>query len=235
MLKLEKLGLDDFLGKHCLMQITSLQNNALTLQGKYTLHAKMPDGPELQETFHLKIVVPANYPKDIPKVYELGKRIPRIADNHIYDSDNFCMGSPLRLKMMLSKQSSLSDFSEKILAPFLYSFCYKEKYGKYPYGELAHNTPGLVDDYINLFKVRGKEEVLRALEALSCKRRIANKILCPCSCNQRLNKCDYRHFLNQFRDLEGQKWFREQLKILSADTSTAGFGSPHPKSRHNII
>src|SRR5699024_9641726 len=122
---------------------------------------------------------------------------------------------------------NLLTFSEKILTPYLYSFCHKIKYGRYPYGELAHNAPGLVEDYKALFKVHDKEGVLRALEALSKSPRVANKLPCPCGCSQRLGKCNYRFFLSRFRNVEKRRETKETLQKTAQEKQTELHSKKH--------
>ncbi|WP_336432396.1 hypothetical protein [Providencia huashanensis] len=89
---------------------------------------------------------------------------------------------------------------------------HRVEFGNFPYGELEHGEKGLIDDYSQLFNVKGKISVLRALKALGLRKRDANKLPCPCSCGDRLGLCDSRFVLNEFRQVERRRWFREHLQ-----------------------
>ena len=77
---------------------------------------------------------------------------------------------------------------------------------------LDHGEKGLIDDYSQLFNVNGKASVLRALKALGLRKREANKLPCPGGCGDRLGSCDYRFVLNEFRQVERRRWFRDHLQ-----------------------
>ncbi|MGL4613695.1 MAG: hypothetical protein ACRCVV_07315, partial [Shewanella sp.] len=118
----------------------------------------------------------------------------------------------LKIKSILKADSSLTTFFEKIVVRFLYSVSHRVEFGNFPYGELDHGEKGLIDDYSQLFNVNGKASVLRALKALGLRKREANKLPCPCGCGDRLGSCDYRFVLNEFRQVERRRWFRDHLQ-----------------------
>ena len=220
-------GQNDFLNAHKNMRIIPVEINQTVLQGHYEIKAQLPVTARIEETFRLKIIIPPRFPKAIPQVYELDGKIPKESKYHVFENGQLCMGAPLRLKTILSEEPNLLTFSEKILTPYLYSFCHKIKYGRYPYGELAHNAPGLVEDYKALFKVHDKEGVLRALEALSKSPRVANKLPCPCGCSQRLGKCNYRFFLSRFRNVEKRRETKETLQKTAQEKQTELHSKKH--------
>src|SRR5690625_3495161 len=208
------LELDEFINAHKRMRIVLIEKNMTVLQGHYKLNAELPGLAKIEDNFHLQIIVPSRFPKAIPRVYELDGKIPKESQYHVFERGNLCMGTPFRLKMILSKEPHLLAFSGKILTPYLYSFCYKKKYGEYAYGELDHNAPGLIEDYKALFKVPDETGVLRALEALSKNPRVANKSPCPCCPHQKLSECEYRFFLNGFRSIIKRSEAKEALQYI---------------------
>jgi len=165
----------------------------------------------IHESYDLKIVFPEGYPKEIPTVTETKHTIPRDPDFHTYDDGSFCLGSDIQLKGVISETPTVSGFVSKILNPFLYSISYRLKYHVFPNGGLAHGETGLIDDYEQLFDVKGKLSVLSVLEALGKRKRVANKIGCPCHCGKKLGACDFRSSLIKWRKLDKRRWFREHL------------------------
>jgi len=208
------LGLNDFLEIHKRMRIACTEKDWTVLQGHYELNAQYQGSAKIQDVFHLEIIVPLHFPKAIPVVYELGGKIPRESKYHVFVGGSLCMGSPLRLKMILYKEPSLLTFSEKVLTPYLYSFCHKIQYGEYPYGELAHNALGLIEDYKALFKVHDEIGVLRALSALSKSLNVADKLPCPCCNHKFLGDCEYSTFLNGFRQGIPKKEAKNTLRRI---------------------
>ena len=206
------LDLEDFLSRNPGLRLTRFGPESLTIQGEHLLCAQLEGCELVQKRFELSIEIQAGYPKVIPTVYECAGVLPRNQDHHTYQDGSFCLGSELRLRLMLNQDSSLSAFLANIVDPFLYSVTYYLQHGFYPYGQLAHGEEGLVEDYERLFGVSGRRAVVQALLALSKRKRIANRLSCPCGCSHRLGLCDYRFKLNKWRPLDQRRFYREQLK-----------------------
>lgn len=208
----DALGLDDFLAAHPRIRIAELNDDQLVLAGEYHLKAQLSGSKLIDRIYQLKLVCPRDYPEKLPKMIDEEKYFPRNQEYHTYDDGSFCLGSELKIKSLLRDEHSLSAFFEKIVDGFLYAVTHRIEYGNFPYGELAHGEQGLVDDYGEMFGVSGKLAVLRALQALEKRKRVANKLPCPCGCRLRLGRCNYRFVLNGFRNIERRRWFREHLK-----------------------
>lgn len=184
------------------------------IEGRYDIHAQMEGFNEIHDSYALKIVIDEKYPREIPSVFETAGWLPRDLEYHIYSNGSFCLGSEIRLKAMLSETPSIPEFAERILDPFLYSVSYKLKYNRFPNGELAHGEAGLIDDYERMFNVTGKDSVLKVLSALGKKKRVANKLPCPCGCGKKLGNCEFRFSLEKWRRLDRRRFFREHLSKL---------------------
>ena len=211
MLKWYELKLQDFLSLHPRMRLTEYGDERAVVEGDYFLNAQMDGYKAIQETYRLRIVFPAGYPRSLPQVTEIGNRIPKNSDHHTFDNGTCCLGSEIRLKSILFEHPSITDFFDKIIDPFLYAISYKLQYNFYPFGELDHEEDGLIDDYQRFFNVPDKYSVLQVLKALGKRKRVANKLPCPCGCGERIGKCDFRFDLQRWRRLERRRWFRKHL------------------------
>src|SRR5690625_6173656 len=80
-------GLNDFLNIHKRMRVVPIEKNMTVLQGHYELNAVLPGLAKIEDIFHLKIIVPLQYPKAIPQVYELDGKIPRESRYHVFKED----------------------------------------------------------------------------------------------------------------------------------------------------
>jgi hypothetical protein len=178
----------------------------------------------------LEIEVPPGFPKALPRVTETGGRIPRHGDYHVNSDGTLCLGSPLRLLLKLSNAPTLQGFASSCLVPYLFAMSHKLRNGgPLLFGELAHETPGLIADYLDLFQLRRPEQVTEVLRALGIKKRRANKLPCPCGCGVRLGRCKFNARIRGFRTLANRSWFRHQhhwilesLRLLRSRTP----GSP---------
>jgi hypothetical protein len=165
----------------------------------------------ISDCYTINIKVPNNYPISLPIVHEVSSKIPREPKYHINkfgsklapnDDHYFCLGSEIRLKKILSNDYSLEAFVYGIVEPFLYSVSYKKRFNEdFPIGELAHYNQGLIIEYMELFAVDSINKLINVLIALSQKKRISNKRLCPCDCGTRLGKCSYHYHLNEYRNI----------------------------------
>lgn len=206
------LGLEDFLASHPRMRIAEINNDKVELAGEYYLKAQLSGSQLIDRMYLLRLICPRDYPGKLPKVLDEEGYFPRNQECHTYSDGSFCLGSELKIKSLLRDDHSLTAFFEKIIDRFLYAVSYRIEFGNFPYGELAHGEKGLIDDYGEMFGLEGKPSVLRGLQTLGKRKREANKLLCPCGCGLRLGRCDYRFVLNEFRNIERRRWFRQHLK-----------------------
>ncbi len=208
----DDLGLEDFLASHPRIRIVAINNDQVELAGEYHLKAQLAGSQLIDRTYQLRLVCPRDYPRKLPKVLDEERYLPRNQEYHTYSDGSFCLGSELKIKSLLRDDHSFTAFFENIVDRFLYAVTHRIEFGSFPYGELAHGEQGLIDDYGEMFGLSGKLSVLRALRALGKRKREANKLPCPCGCSRRLGRCDYRFVLNEFRNVERRRWFRQHLE-----------------------
>lgn len=206
---------DQFLKDYPGMAIRPSRDEGLILKGTFKFCATPPNRAEICDSYELEIFVPTSFPRAIPKVKELNRKIPRDGKHHVNADDTLCLGSPLRLLKKIAEHPNLQGFAEKCLVPFLYAVSNKlQNGGEFVFRELAHGEAGIVDDYMELLGLRKKVEVFQALSLLGMKRRIANKLPCPCSCGRRLGLCPFHNNLNQLRNSAPRSWFKSHHRNL---------------------
>jgi len=157
----------------------------------------------IKDEFKILIIIPNNYPHSLPEVIESGGRIPHINKHHVNPDElgTLCLASRRQKVELFSKNPSLLGFTEKLLIPFLYSFCCYAKYGVRPFGELSHGPLGLLEDYKKSFKLRSKKEVcdfilyLISLHDNPEKRfKVRTRSKCPCGSKKRFNECHMKYY-----------------------------------------
>ena len=214
---ISKIKLDDFLDKHRSMSIKPSKNDGLIVEGKLYFTAKTDGYREVEDFYKIRIKIANNFPFAIPEVEEIGNKIPREEQYHINPDNTLCLGSPLRLFYLLSKNKTLEGFVEYCLIPYLYGVTLKIQDGeKFVFGELAHGQQGILDDYEKIFNIKGKNIIKQIIKILSMKKRIANKQQCPCGCLIRLGKCKNKlNFkINEFRNYSSRKFFLKEYNSL---------------------
>lgn len=220
MQRLADIGLAPFLALQPGMSLRPSDDGGLIIKGEYSLHAVWC-GETISDLYDLKIVVPRTFPADLPQVYDLVKRIPRTKEGlyHVNSDDSLCLGSPLRLMMLLKQRPDLCGFSDLCLTPYLFAITKKiREGGPLVFSELAHATVGLLQDYRELLGLADKTDVSYALSLAGKRKRIANKMKCPCGCGLRLGWCEFHHRINGLRKVASRPWFRrESAALLSRD------------------
>jgi hypothetical protein len=211
----DRYDIVQFLNDYPKMSIVPSRKDGLVISGMFSFSASQAGSITISDEYHLKIIMSDMFPKEIPVVYELDNKIPRDGKHHINPDDTLCLGSPLRLKLTLSKSKYLIAFAEKILVPFLYSMSHQRKVGgNLPADELEHGEDGIIRDYYELLKLNSSKQIRMALLLLGIRKRVANKKLCPCNCGKRYGRCKYRKVLEEYRYLANRGWFRNHYRNL---------------------
>lgn len=191
----------------------SRQDGVCTLVGQFGFELTPPGKPAISDTYSLRLQIPLGNPDALLGVYEEGGRLRRDPDEHINDDGSFCLGSPLRLRLLMRESVGLVAFLERCLVPFLYAATWRSQGNAgYPFGELPHYGRGLTEDYGALLGIPGHRPVAIALALLSARRRVANKRDCACGSGKRLGTCRCRHRLNALRVLAPCSFWRGTLR-----------------------
>jgi hypothetical protein len=208
-------GLREFLSAYPLMALRPSNNGMLTLKGRFDFSASHPERGNISGSFFLKINVPRTFPRDLPAVFETGKQIPKDVDYHVNPANgSLCLGSPLKILLTVSQEPTLMGFAQKLLVPYLYAVSHKLRNGgRFVFDELDHGSPGLLDDYSELFGL-DRTKVCSVLKLLGMKKRLANKHMCPCGCERRLGKCRFNRKVAAFRPLASRAWYKKQCGLL---------------------
>jgi hypothetical protein len=212
------LGLAEFLHNFPGMSVCPIHGSDLRVEGTFCFTAESGNYGRITDTFNLRISFPTLFPRAVPVVNELGGRIPIDAEFHVNVRDqSLCLGSPLRLLSTIAIEPTLDGFSKRCLIPYLYAVSRKLQYGgKFLFGELDHGRPGHLADYVDLFGVQNEFQAMSAIQFLGMRKRIANKLLCPCGCVRRLGLCTFNHRLRKFRLLAARSWYRKLSFELSS-------------------
>lgn len=118
----------------------------------------------------------------------------------------------------MEKTNSFNDFFNGLFIPYAYAVLLKVNHGiDMIFGELSHGDEGEIEDYIDAFNSSSKSHALKCLNALSVRKRVANKKPCPCGCQKRLGICSLHLKLNGYRTLP-RCFFRNAYNKLIKDS-----------------
>jgi hypothetical protein len=205
-----ELRVEELLREQPGLRLQSVVDGELRFAGSLDFSADASGRERISDRYELELRVPRAFPREPALVRETGARIPK--GFHTNSDGTLCLGSPTQLRLTLFRAATLPEFVEHCVVPYLYGFSYHEKYGELPFGELAHGSRGLRQDFAELFGV--KESVAIELVRLaSLKKRVANKLPCPCGSGCRLGRC-HNLKVNLIRDELGRNWLRMEHRQL---------------------
>lgn len=141
----------------------------------------------IEDEFEVEITFPLASGGE-PTAKETGGRIPREPRYHINGDGTMCLGAPLEVRRKRKKDSSLYAFITNQVIHFFYSYCYKERNGASPFGELSHGSEGLVEHYKELLETDSNLVVLELLKIIVADH-YRGHLICPCGSSERLRKC----------------------------------------------
>jgi hypothetical protein len=197
------------------MSIKPTASSSTVIEGSFSFQAAAANKPAITDSYEIRVTVPAHFPRAVPPVEELNNKIPKRDEYHVNHDGTLCLGSPIRLISIISKKPTLVGFAEKCIVPYLYAVSLKlQRGGRLVFDELAHGYPGIIDDYVDLFRLKSKKAVIATLNLIGTKRRIANKKECPCSCGRRLGKCDFNKSIREYRSMASRGWFKGQAENI---------------------
>lgn len=182
----------------------------LEIAGQFDFTAEF-NGQEIRDAYELRIAISRDFPLFVPKVWETADRISETF--HKLNDCSLCLGSRLRLQLMITSDPTISSFARKTIIPYLFSYSYLQLHGELPFGDLAHGVGGLIDDYKRIFLVSSSAAAQRMVYLAASERRKANKHVCPCGSGVRVGKC-HNTILNRLRGQLGRRWFRDEYDRL---------------------
>ena len=193
-------------------------------QEELSFEAKPDVLVSITENFEIEIQVPDVYPDILPSVRETGARIDSNYE-HVFEDGSLCLAVPVEACMVFRQEPSLLGFVNRLIVPYLYGYCYWKQFGAHPFGERQHGADGIVQYYIETFKVRDEFVVLSFMIYLY-KYGYSARISCPCGSGLRVRKC-HRDVLRSLHDSHTPNTLLHDLESV---TSICRMRFPHVKS-----
>ena len=137
--------------------------------------------------FIIEIVVSNKFPIVIPIVREISNGIAANYPHKNIDGE-LCLASEIELKMFFAQSSDICLFLEKYIIPYLYTYCYYEEYGVYPYGERSHGMQGNLEYLKDLLEVDDWGQVFDIMMFV-IQSSYRGHLECPCGSGERIRNC----------------------------------------------
>ena len=161
------------------------RNGATEVAGRFPV---MDSEGKALDYYAVSIILPSAYPEDLPVVYEVGGRIPRVPDRHIYTNGSACVFMPDDRWRSFPLDSSFIDYLNGPLHNYFLSQLTYEKTGEWPFGEFSHDEAGIIEYYQELFETQDISTVIELLLTL-CDDKLRKHNACPCGSGKKVKRC----------------------------------------------
>lgn len=168
------------------LEHATCEDGRTVITGPYTLDASY-DGIRLAEDFDLQLTIPANYPESLPRARELSGIIASSYE-HLFVDGSFCLGVQGELLIAQLKDPSLARLYDGPVRSYLYSYLFHKRYGRYPFGDRAHGTKGILQFYGEFFSETDPIKTWRLLMS-ACTEEYRGHLPCPCGSGIAGRKC----------------------------------------------
>lgn len=158
----------------------------------------LPDGDSYDVLININ-----SYPNTFPTVHEIGGRIPKKMDRHIYpESGSCCFTTGAKSQILLKTVvKSLLDFVDEILIRYLENNSYYELNNRYYTEEYSHGKLGIIEGYKDILQIDDTIKVARTLIKVAKSKKLVIHQNCYCESGRKLRKCYRGKHLNNLRKL----------------------------------
>ncbi len=191
-------------------------HRAITSEGKVILKGELEivdDCGKFWEAFEVEIHQIIKYPLQFPQVFEVGGKIPRIADWHIYeDTKSCCVAIAPEESIACKKGISLVKFIDDFVLPYFFNQAFRRVEGYYKNGEYSHGIQGIFEFYDETFEAGGNvREVIHLMRKMASTHiKPGRTHECFCGSGSKFRQC-HRDGFNQLFDLD------RRLILIHAD------------------
>lgn len=135
-----------------LTQVTS-QDGKTIIRGEIDIVDK---AGHYWESYEVEIHHADGFPFKFPDVYEVGGKIPKNADWHIYEDSKTCCIAVLPEEMIKCRNGiKLSQFIENEVIPYFFNQTHRREEGYYAHGEYSHGYRGMLEFFESELKTTG--------------------------------------------------------------------------------
>lgn len=156
------------------------------------------------------------FPNRFPTVWEVGERIPRKVERHIFTTSKACcFTTDAKEQILVAKYiKTLLDFINKIAIPYFQNNSYFEIEGKYKNGEYSHTAFGPLEGYGDILGINSLKIITSVLLDRLARKKYHRNYPCYCGINKKIKKCH----LGNYKDLKhvSNATIRNDLTILFA-------------------
>ena len=167
------------------------------------------------ESFEVEIHCSVGFPFRFPAVFEVGNKIPRIADWHIYEDSHKCCIAVLPEEIIKCRNGiSLIQFVEKEMLPYFFNQTHRRIEGYYVLGEYSHGVEGIFEFFdCELRCGKNPRKIISMIFQIADTERPAGSNNCFCGSGAKFRKCHRTAYDKLI--LLGQSQLRDFANLLA--------------------
>jgi len=143
----------------------------------------------LIDTFKLRILLPRDYPEEVPRVWETGGKLQKSAARHFNQSDySACLFVEDERWKQWPSGASFSDFLKRPVHLFFLGQAYYDLKGEWLFGERGHGDKGVLEYYREELALSNYEAVSNCLNSI-IGQPVKDSSSCPCGSGAKTRNC----------------------------------------------
>lgn len=186
----------------------SVRNGVELLSGTFRI---VDDEGKEWNSFQIEIRFNTSFPYRFPELFEVGGKIPKVADWHINTSGACCITIPLLEVTSCKSGVTVLQFIQNHVKPYLYNQAFRLEKGYYAHREFSHGVYGILEYYQELFNEKDVEKIIGYLKALKSTE-FGKKTPCFCGRKAKFRKCHPEVF-RVFKPIQG-KFIDDEIEML---------------------
>lgn len=185
-----------------------ISDNEIMLKGFIDI---IDESGKLWDTYEILIRPSPDFPNKFPILFEIGEKIPKNGDWHIYTDGSCCLTVPPNEVIACKNGISVLTFVEDWVLPYLANQTYRALTGNFV-NEYSHGTLGLVEYYQNLLNTKDKNQIIRLLTFILDNKKPHRTNKCFCGSNQKFRHCHKKAY--ETIHLIGEELVKSNLRAM---------------------
>lgn len=151
--------------------------------------------------YGIALIIPANYPKSFPIMFCNDSKLPiGNIDRHILSDGQACLEVRTEIKRRWPQGSSITDFLQNLVEPFLAWQLYYDAFSTPPeWGERKHGIEGIIQYYAEIIGQPADDTIIGFMKLLARKNQPKGHEYCPCGSGERIRHC-HGQLIREVRD-----------------------------------
>ncbi|MBP7533231.1 MAG: SEC-C domain-containing protein [Chitinophagales bacterium] len=141
------------------------------------------------DTYEIEIHFKHEFPNRFPQLFEVGGKIPKNLDWHIYN-DGSCCVTVFPNELLVCKQGiTILGYVEDFVIPYLANQTYKKLTGDFANGEYSHGFWGVLEFYQDLLQTKDFRLLIDRLNWILNNSKPDRTNTCFCGSNKKFRHC----------------------------------------------